>query len=59
MLHRFVFMNLQFAGNFLVSILDLNFSSLNGFSEKVFVAEIIEGDTSDPNSTISSYSSVD
>ena len=39
MLHRFVFMNPQFAGNFPDSILDLNLSSLNGFSDKVFVAE--------------------
>ena len=38
-LYYFVFMNRQFAGNFPDSILDFDFSVLNGFFQKIFVAE--------------------
>ena len=58
-LHDFVFMNLQFAGKFPDSILDFNLPSLNGFAQKVFVADAIEDNISDPTSMTSLYSFVD
>ena len=52
--HCFVLVNPQFAGNFPDSIFDFNLSSLNDFSLKIFVAEAIEDDISGPTSTTSS-----
>ena len=58
-LHCLIFINLQLVGNFPDSVLDFNLSALNGFSQKIFVVEAIDGDTSGPSSTTSLYSSVD
>ena len=52
MLQHFVFINLQFAGNFPNSIVDFNLSALNGFSQKIFVPQTVD-DTSGPYSITS------